>query len=150
MWFLNMLPEGARRAVFPVALALSALCLSPMAIAQVANVTGVASGMPVQVMPSSGSPLGGVETLGWSGLIGFLIYMLDRKDKSNAEAQKSFTSSLEAKDKTIAEMSSAHAARVEKFLQEAQDVRAGESERLHSIFDKLIERNMPVPPREAA
>lgn len=137
MWFLNLLPPGVRRAVFPVMLGLSALCLSPAVLAQAVNVTGVASGAPISV------PLGGVETLGWSGLIGFLVFMLDRKDKSNADSQKAFSAALEAKDRAIQEMSMAHSARIEKFLEEAQDTRTGEADRFHTIFDKILTLAFP-------
>lgn len=141
MFFLNLLPMGVRRAILPLMLSLSAICLSPAVLAQAANatgvVTGVVSGAPVQV------PLPGVETLGWSGLIGFLIYMLDRKDKSAQEALKGFTESLGAKDKTIQEMSMSYGERVEKFLEEAQDLRAGEADRFHTLLDKLIDRALP-------
>lgn len=142
MFFVNLLPMGVRKAILPLMLGLSAICLSPAVVAQAANVTGVASALS----PSGNVaqvPLPGVETLGWSGLIGFLIYMLDRKDKSAQEALKGFTESLGAKDKTIQEMSMSYGERVEKFLEEAQDLRAGEADRFHTLLDKLIDRALP-------
>lgn len=125
-----------KRYLLPLGAALGALALgSPELAAE------IGSAVNTTVPPDGGNPaswLGGLAALGPSGVSGFLAYQLDKRDKTAADAAKVFAEALAAKDKTIQDMASSYSERVEKFLEEAQSLREGESSRFHEVFDKLM------------